>query len=541
MWRSPKLENIPDLLLAQAERYGPKVCMFFEDVPVTYEEMELRSNAVANQLQALGVGHGDTVAMLMENNPEVVYTWFGAAKLGAVEVPINVDYKGEYLRHQLDNCGAGVVVVDAARYERVSEVLDSLPQVRAVVVRGGMTEDTLGSAARAVPRRVRLEPYDFLLGGGPERPTVVRKPSGEDPCAIIYTAGTTGPSKGAVMSHHYLVRGMATTFAEGWDQGPDDVIYSPLPLFHGNAQTVTVLASILCGGTGVLDRRFSVSRTWDRVRQYQATGICILGSMIVMLWNLPEDERDAALPCRVLIGAPVPKEIHRGIEERYGLRICMFYGLTEAAPLIIGGLDQELTPGASGRVNPRYEVRVFDDEDREVPVGEAGEVVCRPLEPQVMFSGYYRNAEATLAQFRDLWFHTGDLGRFDADGNFYFVDRKKDAMRRRGENISSFEVERAVMIHPGVAECAAHAVASDFSEDDVMICVVLKPGVELTAQELMDHCVANMPYFAVPRYVEFFSELPKNPVGRVLKYELRRRGVTDGTWDREAAGYQVVR
>jgi crotonobetaine/carnitine-CoA ligase len=263
--------------------------------------------------------------------------------------------------------------------------------------------------------------------------------------------------------------------------------------------------------------------------------------MVMMLWGLPPDPADAELPIRLLAAAPIPLELHRPIEERYGCRIVTGYGMTEAFPLAIQGVDTTSVPGSVGRPSPNFEVRLVDDDDREVGPGESGEIVCRPRLPHCMFEGYHGRPEATLAQLTNLWFHTGDLGRFDADGNLFFVDRKKDAIRRRGENISSFEVERAVLGHPAVAACAALAVPSPLGEDDVKVCVVVKPDAELGAAELLDHCVATMPYFAVPRYVEFVSALPLNAVGRVQKFRLREQPVNDATWDREAAGYVVAR
>jgi crotonobetaine/carnitine-CoA ligase len=263
--------------------------------------------------------------------------------------------------------------------------------------------------------------------------------------------------------------------------------------------------------------------------------------MVVMLWNLPAEERDADLPIRFLSAAPVPKEIYRGIEERYRCKVVTVYGLSEAFPLAYAGVDDDNPPGASGRANPAFDVRVVDDEDAEVPVGEVGEVVCRPRDRHIMFEGYDGREAATVEQLRNLWFHTGDLGRFDADGSFWFADRRKDAMRRRGENISSFEVEQALMRYPGVAEVAAIGVPSELGEDDVMIVVVAAGGSEFAVEQFMDFCCERLPYFAVPRYVDVVAELPKNVIGRVLKPVLRERGVSDTTWDRERAGYVVRR
>jgi crotonobetaine/carnitine-CoA ligase len=260
-----------------------------------------------------------------------------------------------------------------------------------------------------------------------------------------------------------------------------------------------------------------------------------------MLWNLPPDERDAELPLRFLSAAPVPKELYHEIARRYGCRIVTCYGLSESFPLTVAGIDDENPPGASGRPNPDFEVAIFDDDDHEVPPGTVGQIVCRPRRPHVMFEGYDGRPTETVAQLGRLWFHTGDLGRLDAEGWLWYADRKKDAMRRRGENISSFEVEQALLRHPEVAEVAAVGVPSELGEDDVMVFVVPHEGAWLEIEPFMDFCCERLPYFAVPRYVECRASLPKNAVGRILKHELRAEGVSGQTWDREKAGYVVRR
>jgi len=331
----------------------------------------------------------------------------------------------------------------------------------------------------------------------------------------------------------------AQAMLDCWQLQPGEAVYAPLPLFHLSA-VGSVLGPLLAGGTGVIDRAFSVHATWDRVRQHRAVGLLGAGPMVTMLWNQsPEGPGDG--PFRFLSAAPVPGDLYRQLEERWHCRIVTCYGLSEAFPLTYAGVADDNPPGASGTPNPDFEVAILDEHDVPVPPGEVGEIACRPRRPHVMFEGYEGRPEATLAQLATLWFHTGDLGRFDEDGNLYYVDRQKDAMRRRGENISSFEVEQALLGHPAVAEVAAIGVPSPLGEDDVMLCVVQRPDVPLEMTALMDFCCERLPYFAVPRYVDLRPSLPKNAVGRVLKHELRAEGVRPGAWDREAAGYVVRR
>jgi carnitine-CoA ligase len=535
-WGRSAVETIPEVLADRAERHPDRACVRFEDGPVTYAGLQRRSTALANGLHSLGVEPGDTVAALLRNRVEMLDAWFAAAALGAVHVPVNTANVGEYLRHQLATARSAVVVADQALAPEIVRIASQLPDLRHLVVCGD--SDAPALLPRPSGLALSVHSYEAVQGDPETLPAGRRAPRSDDANAIIYTAGTTGPSKGAVMTQNYLVRA-ARQIAALRGLGEGEVSYSALPLFHLNAMLISVLGPIAVGATGALDRVFSATRFWDRVRETGAEHLAILGPMVTMLWNQPERDDDADQPARVVIAAPVPADLHERWEKRFGVRFVVAYGLSEAVPITASSLETPSPPGYSGRANPLFDVRLFDDGDQEVAAGEVGEIVCRPLEPHVMFEGYWRNPEATVAMWRNLWFHTGDLGRMDADGNLAFVDRKKDYLRRRGENISSFELEQAIMAHPKVAEVAVHAVASDLGEDEVKACVVAKAGEELDPVDLMDHCVANIPYFAVPRYLELMAALPKNPVGRVLKYELRARGVTDATWDRDAAGYIV--
>ena len=349
---------------------------------------------------------------------------------------------------------------------------------------------------------------------------------------MVFTAGTTGPSKAVLMSHAYLITANETTFTLR-NVGRDDVVYGPgFPLFHlsgiGN-----VVGSLLKRATSVLEP-FSITNFWRRVRETGATVCVSLGSTAIMLWNQPESADDRNHRLRIIVAVPVPAEILRAFEARFGVRVVAGYAQSECTPICADSSDRTSGPGLSGRPNPRLDVRIFDDHDNELPPGSVGEVVVRPRHPDVMFSGYFNDPAATVAQWRNLWFHTGDLGTFTEDGFFRYVDRKKDHLRRRGENISSFEVETALLRHPAVAEAAVIGVASEVGEDEVKACIVPAAGQAWDPVALLDFCVEHLPRFAVPRYLERYDALPKNAVGRVLKYELRTHGVRDSTWDRES-------
>ena len=502
-WFATERLTVSEIVDERAGKTPEVTALWLDDVGYSFADLARRSRAAGSALLDLGVHPGEAVALFLESCIELVDTWLGCAAIGAVSVPINIANRGDFLVHQLRDSQAVVVLVDSTTEEVVRAVAAELPGLRIVT--------------------------PSMLSGDPEAAWPPEAhPTWNTPACVLYTSGTTGPSKGVVVTQHYLVTA-ARIVADAYGLVPGDITYGAVPLFHFSGMLGSVLAAVVAGSGAVVDRRFSVSATWDRVRKYGANGVIAVGSMILMLWNLPESADDPKL--KFLAGAPIPAELHRAIENRYDCRIVTMYGLTEAFPLAVWGLDDDGLPGSAGRTSRLFDVRIFDDNDAEVPTGEPGEIVCRPRAPHVMFEGYHHNPAATVAQWRNGWFHTGDFGRVDDDGHLFFVDRKKDAMRRRGENVSSFEVEQSVLKHPAVADVAAHSVPSEFGEDDVKICVVLRETA--TPDELHAHCAERMPRFAVPRYIEIVDDLPRNAVGRVLKYVLRERGVTAHTWDRE--------
>ncbi len=528
----PEELTIPTVLDARADERPDQPLLYVAGEPLTYRELQARSLAAAGALGDLGVGAGDRVALMMGTSPEWLVTWFGAARLGAVIVPINTAYRGEFLAHQLRESGSVVMAVDQSLLGRLAEVADGLEDLRTVLVR----PDTPAAEGGGAPRRSPATLPIAVLADGDPAPTGATYNA---PCAIFYTSGTTGRSKGALATHHYLLTA-GQTMVECWDLQPGEVVYAPLPLFHLSA-VGSVLGPMLAGGTGVLERSFSVGAFWDQVRRYQAAGVALAGPMLSMLWNQPPDSRDAEVPVRFISAAPVPKDLYPKIQERWGAAISTCYGLSEAFPLVIARVGDDNPPGASGRANPNFEVAIVDAEDRPVAPGVVGEIVCRPTRRHVMMEGYFARPAETVAQLKNLWFHTGDLGSIDAEGHFTYADRKKDALRRRGENISSFEVEQAVLRHPDVLEVAVVGVASELGEDDVFAVLVLAPGTDFEVEAFMGFCSTQLPYFAVPRYVEVVEELPKNAVGRVLKHELRQRGPGPRAWDGQQAGYVVAR
>jgi len=506
----------------------------FEGLEYSARQMDEDSNRLAHALADLHVRPGDRVATLLENGPEQVLSFFAAVKLGAIQVPINSAYKGDYLLHQLVDSGARVLLVQGDFASRV-ELLGGAgtPELETVVVVG--EADT---TVTELPTR----DWNTLLAGAPTYPPADPGIRASDIACIIYTSGTTGPSKGCMVSHNYVLT-LTRQLVRMLQRRPDDVVLTPLPLFHLFALTMAPLGALVVGGRASIGRRFSVSRFWPEVKRTRATIVAMLGTFAALIARSPDHPDQHAHKLRLCAAVPMPPDIDEIWRERFAcLTFSGNYGLTEAAPLAMLPPGMASKPDAIGPLNlEEFDVRLFDDVGHEVPVGEVGEVVCRPNAPDVMFAGYFRRPEETLALCKDLWFHTGDLGMLDEDGYLYFVDRKKDYLRRRGENISSTELERTFFHHESVKDVAVHSVLSDLSEDDVKVTVVLREGSTLTAEDLCAWAVERLPFFAVPRYIEFRDELPRNPTGRVLKYQLRAEGRTHTTWDREQAGFTFER
>jgi crotonobetaine/carnitine-CoA ligase len=360
-----------------------------------------------------------------------------------------------------------------------------------------------------------------------------------DVMAINYTSGTTGPPKGAMIPHAmYPLVGAA--YASWVEATRESVIYTCLPLFHANAQGLSTSGALAADCTLALGESFSATQFWNDCRRYGAHVFNYVGGMIPILMKQPERQDDADNPVKIAWGAAAPRDIWRAFEARFGLTIVEGYGTTEDS-IPLTNLPSACRMGSIGVPTDLAEVAIVDAEDRPLPPGQVGEIVVRPRVAYSMMLGYYKMPEETLRRARNLWWHSGDLGYTDSDGYFYFVDRAKDCIRRRGENISTFELEKVVNRHPAVLESAALGVPSDVGEEDVKIVVRLRPGGSVTAEALVRFVEDEVPYFAVPRYVEFVDDFPKTPTERIRKHLLKERPITDATWDRERAGYVLKR
>jgi carnitine-CoA ligase len=532
VWIREPQHTLVDLLRSRLETEGEAPYLDVTGTALSATDIADRAGRIASALQQMGVHKGDRVAALIDNSPEALVTWWGVIWSGAVAVPVNTAYKGEYLRHQLADSGSKVLLVQGDLADRAVRVVPEVEGLGHVVV--------IGDGPSDFPTAVS-HPWRTMFDNDPTEPVDVA-PS--DLGTFIYTGGTTGLSKGCMLSHNYhavLTRQIGTC----WGRGPDDVVWTPLPLFHFNALVTAVIGPLLFGGRGAIDRKFSVSSFWSEMNRTGATITSTLGTMAYLLAHdvdraeMPKSgATEANTSLRLLGAAPLPQEVDRLIKSRFGIdTFSGAYGLTEASLVSWQPPGVVNKPNAAGVINNEYfDVRIFDDEDNELPRETDGEIVIRPKRAHAMFEGYWGRAEATVEASRNWWFHTGDIGRIDDDDFLFFVDRKADYLRRRGENIASFEVERILMRQGELADVVVHAVFSELGEDDLKITATRAPGSELSEADLFRWCIDELPYFALPRYIEFRDELPRSPVGRVLKRVLREEGVTPTTWTVDGSG-----
>jgi crotonobetaine/carnitine-CoA ligase len=513
-----------DVLRTRAETHRNATFLKFAEGEFTFADVDVLADRYARGLAAEGVGRDDHVAVMLPNCPEFVPVVFALARLGAVAVPVNTAYRGELLRHVLDSADVSTLLIDAAYVDRLPPVAMQVPDLVRVIVRGSETAlDLLGVPATSMARLL-------LHGADPVRTDV----GFNDLQAIMYTSGTTGRSKGAMVPHALALTCAhdSLNFLHRWGK----TTYCPLPLFHAAGLWDGVFAALLSGGAIGIVERFSASRFWDDVRYFDAQVAMSVFAMIPILLGAPPSPQDKQHPLETFyMGKSVLDEL---LMKRFGVRSAETYTSTEVG-IAAGSPYGEWRIGSMGRAHEeRFDVAVVDELDREVGPGEPGELVVRPKQPFVITPGYYGMPEATARAFRNLWFHTGDRVWRDDDGYYYFLDRIADAIRRRGENISAFDIECEVNLHPAVLESAAFGVPSELEEEEVKLAVVRAPGADLSPPELAAYCAAKLPSFMVPRYIEFVDELPRTPTDKVAKHALRAmgdQGLTPATWDRERA------
>ena len=512
------------LLGERASRHPERVFVRTKDVELTYQQVAEGSSRLARGLADLGVGAGAPVTMVMRNSTDHVLSSFAIHRAGGVPVPLNTGLMGQPLLHQLQLSRSPVLLIDAELVSVVAPLLEELSALRHVIVRGACQAEVVGMSS------VSWWDFDELFAASPMAPAVNTDELA--PGMMLFTSGTTGPSKACVLSHRYLLR-QGSWHVKYLGLTADDVLYSPFPLFHIDSATLTVIAALHAGGTAAIGERFSASGFWNEVVDFGATVFNFMGATLSILWKQQGSVDEGKHRVRLAWGVPLPPW-QREFEKRFGFPLYEVYGLTDGGVVAYDPLDGSKRPGSCGRVIDEYEVAIGDDRGDLLPRGAVGEIVIRPREVGTTMSEYFGMPEETLRAFEGLWLHTGDLGRLDQGGSLYFLGRRKDSIRRRGENISAFEVEEIVAQHPDVIEVAAIGVPSDLTEEDVKVCVVLRSGVSLSPSELVDFCFEHAPAHMVPRYIEIVPSLPKTPTQKVEKFRLQERWMTGGTWDREA-------
>ena len=520
----PAVRTLPQLLALRTQADPDAPLLSMGDQTLSAQALHDAAACWGGALTEAGLHAGDHIAMICTNRIEFMPIMAGLSWVGAVSVPVNTASRGLQLQHILGNSGAVALIMEP----QFLEVLDTL-DLAALPLKTIYVLDTAPGAPL---------PHGAVPMPAPGAPIAPAKVKPSDPLSVLYTSGTTGLSKGVICPHEQFFWWAITTGRQLGIQ-PGDVLHTTLPLFHTNAINCFFQALVF-GGSQSLAERFSVSRYFEMLRASGATVTYLLGAMVPMLLSRAPSDDERNHNTRIALAPGVPAQFHAEFTRRTGIFLLDAFGSTESN-CVIQSDAATARPGYIGLVASGFDARVVDDDDYDVPDGTPGELLLRANAPYAFALGYLGNPKATVATWRNLWLHTGDRVVREADGYFRFVDRIKEMIRRRGENISSYEVEQGVMSHPAVATVAAFPVKSELAEDEVMVAIVLKEGATLTGAELIAHCETRLPYFAVPRFVDFSDDLPRTENGKIRKFKLREIGVTNTTWDRDSAGVAVRR
>jgi len=514
---------------------------------LTFAQLDDRTDRLAAGLASLGVGRGTMIATILPNRIETVEILLAVAKLGAVQVPLNYWLKGEFLAYQLDDCGASLLIADGPGYAAARDLLsatgitrtlmvDDLPVPDNTVPDNTVPDNTVPDNTGAAPDSVT--PYDALFG---QRGTFEPVSEASDLVAVMYTSGTTAEAKGCMLSSGYYVSVGRAYGQREWCV-PGDRMFTGFPMFHTSGQLVAFMSALVNGASISIAPQFHASTFLSDAAADGATMLVGVGVMGNLLLAQPPGETDGAHRFRLAVWVPMAEAEQRQFEERFGTPVMSEgYGQTECVPITVTKPDGPRFRSTSGMVSPLLDLAIVDEADREVPLGEAGEIVVRPKVPNAMYSGYWRKPEITTATWSNLWHHTGDFGKLDSSGFVTFVDRKKDVLRRRGENVSALALETLIRTHPAVADVAVSPVPGPFGDDDIKASIVLADGAAVEPAEFFEFVRERVAYFAVPRYVDIRTALPVNALSRVMKHVLRDEGVTDSMWDLDKLGLVATR
>lgn len=523
--RYPYGQDIPPALLRRRAAESPdRPFLTMDGETYTYGSLEQGTRVAAGYLASSGIARGDRVGIMLDNGSQFLHIWFGVCRLGAIEVPINTAVKHSHLQYIIANSAMRLLFIEAAYFDRLAEI--ELPETleRVIVFSDQPPVGEIGG--------VECVGWSLIAERG-EADFTEPEQTIADPAAIVYTSGTTGPSKGVVCPHGHLMS-LGIDSLELLKVGPDDVLYDAHPLYHAHSQGQAVCAAMVADIPLVMRRIFSASGFVADIAKYGVTTAYLIGAAGLVLKQPPSPfDRDNRL--RVICAVPVPKGQLDALQERFGVPVVDLYGMSEMGVITSNPLSATVE-GSCGKPSPYREIGIIDDGGHEVPQGETGQIVVRTRRPWATFLEYWGMPEKTLEATRNMWFHTGDSGRLDENGYLHFVGRIKDSIRRRGENISAFEVEQVINAHGEILESAVMPYPSEVGEDDVWVVAVVRSGSTLTAEILAEYCRAKLPRYAVPRYIQFERDLPKTPTQRIEKYKIRQNGLGEHAVDCEAAG-----
>ena len=506
---------------------------------ITYQECFDRSLQTAAMFREFGITKGDRVALFLPNCPEFLYCWFGLSMIGAISVPINTAYKKDETFYILDNSDASAFV---AHETLLSVAVPAGQMSKNLKAQLYVLDGNVGGLETTTNMKDWKEFYECWDS----------QPSGDldntvlpdDISMLVYTSGTTGNPKGVQVTHlMYVAAGQGFAY---WTHATSrDRFFTCLPYFHANAQYYSTMGTMAAGATLIVESRFSASRFWSQVKESRATVVNFIGMMMPVLSKQPSSHDDRENEVRLFYGSPAfSEEFLEEFQERFGTQIIVGFGMTETCYGTIEELGDSRRSNSSGlpRKHPDEgfvnQLKIADELGNALPTGQVGEI---SIKNPAITPGYWRNEEQSRLSLRDGWLYTGDLGWLDEDGYLYFVDRKKDVIRRRGENISSQEVEDVIKRHASVLDCAVIAVPSDLGEDEVKAYVLPRDGIKLQPEDIIYWCADNLAYFKCPRYIELREDLPRTPSLRVRKDVLRqeRDDLVQGCFDREQAGIVI--
>jgi carnitine-CoA ligase len=525
-WEPEKSLSLWSLLLRAGEHGGH---IAVAESKQSYMQLAERANMLAGGLRRRGLQSGDRIAFVLTDRMEIVELLFAAVRLGAILVPINPFLKGRFMRHQLELSDPAVIVVDRAGMASIKGLIDN------IALRDIVNVEPIDSAGVAVPVTAFAELLEEPL------PDSEHDPDGSLPMAIMFTSGTTGDSKGCILSRGHVVK-VGATLAKVYGLKTGDVMFTALPMFHAAALVAVLMESVVSTASAHMTGGFRASTFMIEAARAGATVALCIGAMGPMLLAQPPRDTDTEHRIRLLHIVPISPANRVEFERRFNLKLwTQSFGQTECMVIAFGLPEGPNDPTGCGRASELIELAILDDAGRHQPPGQGGEIAIRPKTSGAMFKGYWRNAQATLDTWRDLWHHTGDNGVLDENGVLRFLDRKKDSIRRRGENVSSIEVETAILEHPAVQAVAVHAVDSGLSEDEIKACLILHTGQTLTPNEIFGFFKSNLPYFAIPRFVECYTEFPLTESMKVRKQDLRAMGNSRACWDLDVLGLRVER